>query len=733
MKSTSVMLSAASVIAALPLLAITDADIESLIAKMTVEEKVGQLVQFSSSGLSETAASVDSSGVPLPASVVERVIKGRVGTLIGACGIEQFNAFQRLSIEKSRCGIPLMVGHDMIHGVMTQAPIPLALACAWDEDVWYRTGRLIALETPAKGCNWTFSPMSDICRDPRWGRIAEGPGQDPYLGGVMSAALVKGIQSKDVAMPIAACLKHFAAYGASEQGRDYNTVEMSESTFRNVYLPPFRAGVAAGALTVMPAFESFNGVPCSVNKWMLTDILRGDLGFTGFTISDWDAIGEQQLDKHGMGETHADVAARALSAGMDQDMMSGFYDQELDALVKSGRIPMATLDRSVRNVLRVKNALGLWEKPYIDKAAVDAQIDLKADAALVRELATKTMVLLKNEGGVLPLKQGAKVALVGPGAESAGSLAGMWASYVENKSEIRITEGLRGLGVDFTYTPGYDFKKPGVDKAALSTAVAAADVVVAVMGEHGLESGEGHSHLSIELPAVQLEALAYLKSCGKPLVVLLMNGRPLAIPEVARDADAILEIWSPGTSAGGAVADVLTGKVNPSARLTTEFPYATGQLPLYYNRLRTGRPSEVSAAFVSCFRDGPHQALYPFGFGLSYTTYAYANEEVKVVGEGDGRKIVLSCDVTNRGSVAGVETVQVYTRQMVGVESRPVRELRGWRQVALEPGETKRVTIEIPASRLAYWCRDELVPAAGPMRAWICHDSVSGTELPFRL
>lgn len=722
-------------LAATSAFAITDEAIEALIKDMTVEEKVGQLAQFCSGGPTTGAASEDSSGVSLPSTVVGWMKKGEVGSLIGACGIEKFNEIQRLAVEESRLGIPIMVGNDMIHGVMTQLPIPLALSCAWNEKVWYDGGRLIAIETPAKGCNWTFAPMMDICRDPRWGRIAECPGQDPYLASVMASATVKGIQAKDVVTPIAACLKHFAAYGAGECGRDYNTVDMSESRFRNVYLPPFAAGVEAGALTVMPAFHAFNGVPCSVNKWMLTDVLRGELGFTGYTISDWDAIHESGFDLHGMGEKPADVAKLALEAGMDQDMFSGFYRSELPALVKSGRIPMETLDRSVRNVLRVKNALGLWEHPYLDKDALEKQVDLKANAALAREVAAKTFVLLKNENGALPLKPGAKVALVGPGAEDEQNIVGMWSMYCENKLDMLFTEGLKSAGVDFTYTPGYDFETGTVDRVALEQAVAAADVVVAIFGQHGQDAGEGCSRTRVELPSVQLEAFAYLKTLGKPVVALLTNGRPLAIPELAAGADAILEVWSPGTSGGAAVADVLTGKVCPSGRLTTEFPYTTGQLPLYYNYCRTGRPAlpDYTGKYLSCFRDGPYGALYPFGYGLGYTTFAYAGEQVKVEGEGDARRVVFSCDVTNTGAVTGVETVQAYTREMVGVETRPVRELRGWKQVELKPGETAHVVVEIPVSRLAYWSGCRLVPASGAMRGWICRDSVSGRELAFEL
>ena len=710
-------------------LAITDAQIEALLGEMTLEEKVGQLVQLSSRGVSGGPLSQDASGAALPADVVRMVRRGEVGSLIDACGVTNFNAYQRIAMTEARVKIPLMVGHDMIHGVMTQAPIPLALSCAWDEKLWYDCGRLIAVETPAKGCNWTFAPMVDMCRDPRWGRIAEGPGQDPYLGGKMGAALVKGIQSRAGALRVAACLKHFAAYGGAEAGRDYNTVEMSESTFRNVYLPPFAAGVKAGALTVMPAFNTLNGVPCSVNAWLLSDVLRGDLGFRGFTISDWNAVRECEFDHHGMAETHAGLVRLALAAGMDQDMMSGLYRKELVKLVREGKVPVREIDRSVRNVLRVKNALGLWEKPYIDEAKLKSGIDLAAHAREVRAIAAKCCVLLKNDAGALPLKPGAKVALVGPGAEDCASISGTWSAYIENKFEMTLPEGLRGAGVDFTYTPGYDWEKDGVDAAALKAAAAGADVVVAIFGQHGQHSGEGYSLLGVELPKVQLAALDVLKGTGKPVVALVMGGRPLAIPELAAKADAILEAWCPGTSGGGAIADVLVGKVNPQGRLTAEFPVSTGQLPLYYNRLRTGRPVEKSGPYSSCYRDGPFQALYPFGYGLSYTTFAYANEKATVA---DGA-LTLEADVTNTGKVAGVETVQAYTRQMVGGESRPIRELRAWRKVPLAPGETRHVAMKIPLEELSYRVKDVCVAAEGPMRAWIAPDSVSGKTLEFRL
>lgn len=711
------------------LIAFGDPFVEDMLLKMTLEEKVGQCVQFSSQGAKGATDFEsnfdDDNAVPMDAAAWVR--NGEVGSLISCCGIRKFNAFQKIAREQSRLGIPLLIGHDMIHGVKTQFPIGPALACLWDEVAWEACGRLIALETPLKGCNWTFAPMLDIARDPRWGRIAEGPGQDPLIGARMGAALVRGIQSKDVAMPVAACVKHYVGYGAAFAGRDYFAVEMSESTLRNVYLPPFRAAVDAGALTVMPAFHTLNGVPCSVNRWLLTDILRKELGFGGFCISDWNAVDEcQRPCCHGLtANNDVDVSALAVHAGMDMDMMGGTFRKGLAEAVRSGKLPMAELDEAVRRILTVKRALNLWEKPYIDERAVTARVDLKAHAALARDVAARCCVLLKNEKDALPLKKGARVLLVGPGVADARSLSGSWTSFVENPSTMFITEGLQEAGVDFIYVPGYDFKEPGVDEKAIVAEAERADVVVAIFGENGAASGEGQSFLKLELPTVQLEALRCLKSLKKPIVALLSGGRPRAIPELAAEADAILDVWSLGTSAGGAIADVLTGKVNPEGRLTVEIPYATGQLPLFYNRTASGRPADkIGQLCASCYQDGPYQALYPFGYGLSYTAFAYANESVSMVGD----KVVFEADVSNTGDVEGVETVQAYTRDLVGVESRPVRELRGWQRLKIKPGETCHAKIVVPVAELGYWAGNHFVAADGEHWAWIAHDSVSGKK-----
>ena len=733
-RKTSVVAAFAAVLGALGAQAITDDEIEALIAKMTLEEKIGQMVQLGSAGAQTGGvASEDSSKLKLPADVVEWVRKGEVGSLIGACGVEKFNAFQKIAMTEARIKIPLMVGNDMVHGCRTQWPISPMLACCWDEALWEKCGRITALETPSKGCNWTFAPMVDIARDPRWGRIAEGCGQDPLIASRMCAALVRGIQAKDVKYPIAACLKHYAGYGAAMGGRDYYTVELDESTFRNVYLPPFKAGVEAGVLTVMPAFNTFNGVPCSVNKWLLDDILRGECGFKGFYISDWNAIGEC-ITGHGVAAGDVDASAMAVNAGMDQDMMSECYRKGLKEAVGKGLVDMKTIDGRVRNILRVKNALGLFERPYIDAKEAEAQVDFAAFGEIVREAGARSMILLKNENAALPLAKGKKILVAGKAWEySKWHYSGTWSSYAENDAHIFPLKEFESEGLDFKYAPLYDLKTGDVDPAAVRVAAADSDIILAMFGEKGTESGESISFQHLELPAVQVKALDALKSTGKPVVAIVTGGRPRAIPELAEKADAILFIWSPGTSAGTALVDVLTGKVNPEGRLVVEIPRSTGQLPLFYNRLPSSRPTEKIEFNKSCYQDGPFQALYPFGYGLSYTSFAYAGEKVEITGGGGERKVVFSCEVTNTGKVAGTETVQVYTRQLIGVESRPIRELRGWRQVRLAPGETKRVEIAVPVKDLAYWAKNKLVPAKGPMEGWICRDSVSGVKLAFEL
>ena len=705
----------------------SDAELEALVAKMTLEEKVGQLVQLSSSGRTGEKLAEDASGAVLPKDVAEWVRRGEVGSLLGACGVKNFNALERIAVEESRLGIPLMVGHDMIHGVKTQLPIPLALSMTWDEKLWYEAGSLIAREAPTKGANWTFTPMVDTARDARWGRIAESGGQDAYLTGLMAAAMVRGIQRDDTPVRVAACLKHFVGYGAAIAGRDYNAVEMSESTLRNFYLPPFKAGIDAGAMTVMPAFHTLNGIPCSVSPWLLKDILRDEFGFNGFTISDWGAV--EEVVRHGVAENLAEAAELSFNAGMDEDMMSGAFRAHLADAVRAGRIAESDIDRAVMRVLRVKNALHLFERPYIDEAAVENGINLEAHAAFAREVAAKTCVLLKNADKTLPLKPGVKVALIGPCADRKAQFNGTWASWADNAKNMTLVEGLRADGVDFIECEGYDYEQPKLDAEGIAKAAAAADVIVALFGEYTPHSGEGMSRMKLELGGRQLEALEIMKRSGKPIIAVVLSGRPLAIPELAERADAVIAAWSPGTSGGWGIADILTGRVNPSARLTVEMPLATGQSPNYYNRTATARPApNRGTPYTSRYIDGEVASLYPFGYGLSYTEFTYANEAV----ERKGDELVFSCDLANAGAVEGVETVQVYTRELFAREARPIRELRGWKRVALKPGESTRVEIAVPVARLMHWEGGARVPASGRHHAWIAKDSASGKRLDLK-
>ncbi len=712
----------------------TERELDALVERMTRAEKVGQLVQVSTSP-GKDPVSKDAGDLGLSGKIAARVRRGEAGTLIGACGVKNFNALQKIAVKQSRLGIPLLVGHDLIHGALTQLPIPLALSCCWDEALWRRCGELIGREGPLKGCNWTFTPMVDISRDARWGRIAESPGQDVLIASRMSAAFVAGIQDSRHPAPMAACLKHFVGYGAAVGGRDYNAVEMSESTLRNVYLPPFKAGIDAGALTVMPGFHSFNGVPCGMNRWLLTDILRGELGFKGLTVSDWSAVSELGEGNHGMLRDGEELVAAAVSAGLDVDMMSMWeaYHRCLAKAVEKGKLPRAALDRSVKNVLRVKNALGLFENPYIDEKKVRAACDLSANAAFAREVAARSCVLLKNERGTLPLKAGVKVTLVGPSADDIWNFIGCWSTDPQNRKNGTLVEGLKADGVDFIHVAGYGWEGEPVDEAALRTAAEKGDVVLALFGEYGLKSGENQSRVRLELGAGQLRALDVLKSTGRPLVALLGGGRPLAVPELAEKADAILEIWSPGSSGGQGVVDVLTGRVNPSGRLTVDFPYASGQCPVYYDRTRTGRPNErvgkAGLGWQTRYRDCPNGGLYPFGYGLSYTSFGWTNEQVRVV----ATNLVCSVKVSNTGMCAGTETVQVYAAPAVAREAPPRRRLIEWRRVELKSGASAEVEMTIPLTRLSYWSESELRPVRGELRVWIAPHSNAGTCLATRV
>ncbi len=705
--------------------------VEALIGKMTLEEKIGQLTQDACwvNGMYEAT---DSSLQGEPAEeFLAKVRRGEVGSVLGATGLKNHNLLQQAAKE-SRLGIPLMVGHDLIHGCYTTLPIPLALSCAWDEELWQKGADMTAREGRLKGVNWTFAPMLDIARDPRWGRIAESAGQDPFLASRYAVAMVKGLQGENVAdgTHLAACLKHFVGYGAAVGGRDYAEVEMSDSTLRDIYLPPFAAAIKAGALTLMPAFHTLNDVPCSVNRHLLKEILREELKFDGMLISDYAAIGECRTG-HQVAETVSEVAAMALTATMDQDMLSFAYRDGLKDALAKGLVTMEDIDYAVGNVLRAKFRLGLFEQPFIDGVAASNRVDFAADRVLAREAAAKSCVLLKNERETLPLKNGVKIALLGDIMGMDREMKGCWQGYWDNLDHPSLKAGLEARGANFVFTPAYTITG-ACDRAAIRAAVKDADVVVAGFGEysyHKIMSGENYTYTDIRLQPGQREAIDEIKQSGRPFVAVLFNGRPMAIAELAEAADAILEAWHPGSSGGLAMADLLFGDVEPYGRLTADFPWTSGQTPIYYNRLATGRPNNPDSFWTTHYEDAPYEPLYSFGHGLTYTTFAYTNEAVRV----EGDRVVLTGEVKNTGKRAGYEVVEAYVRDCVGKISRPVRELKGFKRVYLKAGETAKVEIVIPRAELAYHVGGKRVLADGEMEAYLAPNARAGKKLAFRI
>ena len=696
-----------------------DAFVEGVLARMTLEEKVGQLIERDCARGCTDPLAGDGTLKPTDPELLGQIARGEVGALLGACGIENYNAYQRAALS-SRCGIPLMAAADLIHGCRTTYPIPLGMSASWDEDLWRRGGELISREAPLVGCNWTLTPMVDIALDARWGRIAESPGQDPRLAARFAAATVRGIQR----MPspgcprVAATLKHFVAYGACVGGRDYDAADMSDGTLHDIYLPPFRGGVDAGALTVMPAFLSYNGVPVSVNRYLLTDVLRGELGFGGFCISDMGAIGECGPAGHAVAEKVSDVAALAVQAGLDMDMerrkTRAYADGLLDAC-RSGKVPMSVLDARVRAVLSVKRRLGLFENPLIDEKRAWDSCDIAAHKAFAREAATKCAVLLKNDRETLPLPRKSRIALVGAASANKKLIYGTWTAFYDNADRLTVEEGLRDHGADVTFVEAYgrNGSPDDIDERALEEACVGADVVVGCFGI-GRAGGEAASLSDLSLVTCERRAAEIIDASGKPFVAVLFTGVPVCIPDLAERADAILEMWGAGSSGGVATADLLLGVASPSGRLTCDFPFATGQCPIYYHHLPSGRPTDENYRFSRRYKDGPTRALYSFGYGLAYTRFDYRDECVR---EENGR-IVVSCTVRNVGSREGVEIVQLYLRRLFDGKTHPVRELMDFRRLTLQPGEasTASFALDVPA---------------GVYDAFVCPNSRAGSPLRF--
>lgn len=697
--------------------------IDALLAQMTLEEKLGQLQQLDG----------HADGKYRPEHL-ELARKGLLGSTLNVRGAKVTNELQKVAVEQSRLKIPLIFGFDVIHGYRTIFPVPLAEASSWDPLAVERAAGIAAAETRASGVHWTFAPMVDIARDARWGRIVEGSGEDPHLGSSMATARVRGFQGSDyrASHKIVACAKHWVAYGAAEAGRDYNTTDMSERTLREIYFPPFKAAVDAGVGTFMTAFNDLNGVPATANPFILSQVLRGEWKFDGFVVSDYTAV--MELMNHRLAATEADAAQYALKAGTDMEMVSRFYASHGAELLRTGKLEQRTIDEAVRRILRIKFRLGLFENPYADETREKAVVLSAANLAAAREIAARSMVLLKNERATLPLEKSVKtIAVIGPLADDPKAMLGSWAGDGKATDTVTLLAGVKqklpsarvlhakgvaieGAGVTGNYDAGVAADaSPEAARSAttpvgpnsIEEAVRAAreaDVTILAVGETADMSGEAASRTSLDLPGRQLELIRAIHAAGKPYVVVLMNGRPLTISWVAENSPAILESWFAGTQAGLAIADVLFGDVNPGGKLAVTFPRTIGQVPLYYNHLSTGRPP-TDQKYTSKYLDVPVTPLYPFGYGLSYTEFKFGPPQLSARSIPPDGQLTVSVEVENVGKRTGDEVVQFYIRDEAASVTRPVKELKGFERITLRPGEKRVVDFSIRSEQLGFYDR----------------------------
>jgi beta-glucosidase len=736
--------------------------VDDLLRKMTLEEKLGQLVQYNDSGYQSAGDATQVGANPDAHNNVnslELAASGRLGSMLNTVGAERTNSFQRAAVEKSRLHIPLLFGADIIHGYRTIYPQPLGLAATFDPDLVTSVASIAAEEATTGGVRWFYSPMVDISRDPRWGRTVEGAGEDPYLGAAMARAYIKGYQGSDLSDPkhVAACVKHFAAYGAAEAGREYNTTDMSEIRLRQVYLPPYKAAVDAGAATIMSAFNALNGVPASANTFLLGTVLRKEWGFNGFVVSDYTAI--MELENHGIALDGATAARKAILAGVDVDMMAHLYDTQLPELIRSGQVPMSVVDEAVRRVLRVKFALGLFEHPYARGTEVTAAV--AEHRPLVRKAAEESMVLLKNAAEkngetILPLSSQVKrIALIGPLADDTAAMLGDDEAPARRPGVVTIKDALEARmkqnAGSLIYAMGTQIS--GTSESGFAEAVQAAeqaDVTVLALGESGGMSGEGGSRANLDLPGNQEQLLEKIAATGKPIVLLIFSGRPPVLNWAAQHVAAIMEVWFPGSEAGSAVANVLYGDVSPSGKLPMSFPRAVGQEPLYYNAFPTGRPPVgidltqppvgADARFVSRYIDVPNDALFPFGFGLSYTQFAYSKVTLsrstvplaEANHNAEGELVSATVTITNTGSRAATEVAQCYVRNLGASVEQPVRSLKGFSRVTLNPGESRRVTFQLGFPELSFYnTKSEAVVEPTHYTVWIDASSQATDEAQF--
>ncbi len=688
--------------------------VEDLLVKMTLEEKVGQMVQYN--GFYDATGPAPSSGGAQ--KKYEHLKKGMVGSFLNVKGVEQVKALQKIAVEETRLGIPLIFGLDVVHGQKTLSPIPLGEAASWDLEVIKKSARIAAVEASAMGITWTFAPMVDIYRDARWGRVMEGAGEDPYLGAKIGVARVKGFQGDDLSAnnTIAACAKHFAAYGFVEAGKEYNTVDVGTSTLYNVIFPPFKAAVEADVKTVMNAFNIVNGVPSTGNSFLQREILKGKWGFKGFVISDW-ASGAEMVN-HGFAKNLKEAAMYAANAGSDMDMESYAYVDHLINLVHEGKVKEEVIDDAVRRILSVKFELGLFDDPYkyCDETREKEMLYHRDHQEAVLDMARKSIVLLKNEGKILPLKKSQKkIAVIGDLADDKTSPLGSWRVSSDDGTAVSVIEGIKKYSSDFIYANGVDLVTEPVnfvmeldinttDKSDFKEAINLAkksEVVVMVLGEHGFHSGESRSRTKIGLPGLQQELLEEVYKVNKNIVLVLMNGRPLAIPWAAENIPAIVEAWQLGTQSGNAIADVLFGAYNPSGKLPMTFPRSVGQCPIYYNHFNTGRPVNAEKnVFWSHYTDEKNTPVFPFGYGLSYSDFEYSD---LIVDDADQTNIKVSVKVTNTSDVDGEEVVQLYIRDIAAAVVRPVKELKGFEKINLKAHEAKTVEFVLTEAELGFY------------------------------
>jgi beta-glucosidase len=702
--------------------------IDVLLAKMTLAEKLGQLQQLDGEG----------NGTFRPEHP-ELIRKGLLGSTLNVRGAQRTNQLQHVAIDESRLKIPVLFGFDVIHGYRTIFPIPLAEASSWDPALAERSAGIAATEAYSSGVRWTFAPMVDIARDPRWGRITEGAGEDPYLGAAFARARVLGFQGTDYSRPnkILACAKHWVAYGAAEGGRDYNTTDMSENTLREIYFPPFKAAVDAGVGTLMSSFNDLNGVPTSANPFTLTKVLRGEWKFDGFVVSDYTAV--KELINHGLAANDKEAVRAALNAGVDMEMVSRLFNQHGQELLKEGSVSQATIDEAVRRILRIKFRLRLFEHPYVDETRENNSLLTVENRTAARLIAGRSMVLLKNDFGTLPLgKNIGSIAVIGPLADDRRAPLGWWSGDGKPEDTITPLAGIKSKvspQTRITYAQGCDTQGDSTEGFAQAVAFAgASDVAIVFVGESAEMVGEAASKSSLDLPGRQMDLVKAVYATGKPTIVVLVNGRPLTISWIVEKAPAILEAWMGGTESGNAIAEALFGDVNPGGKLPVTFPRVVGQVPIYYNHMNTGRPPEANNRYTSKYIDVPWTPLFPFGYGLSYTKFKISNLQLSAPRIKSGERLTVSVDVENVGKRSGDEVVQLYIRDVAASMTRPVKELKGFQRLTLQPGEKKHVEFVLTPEHLGFWNREmRFVVEPGEFKVMVGANSEDLIETKFEV